>query len=481
MKILQVVHGFPPAALGGVETYTQNLAATLQQRGHHVSVFCKLAAPTLQEYVESEEQIKGISVHSIVYNFLTMEGFASFYRNAIIEDRFAAYIAQHKPDVIHFQHCAGLSATLIARAQRECWPHIVTLHDYWYICPTAHRLKPDLSFCPGTHQRVNCFECIYPSPSIEQSDRHPRTPGAVINTDGPIYQTLRQLMPWPVRRKLLDIYDILAKRKFPVPTLSAPSAPSQIRPVDLSPIEERAKFMQDLLKASPVLTTPSEYVKQAYVDFGIPAEQLMVVPLGIDVSHWPRPPVERRVHGGVRFGYLGGLFEHKGVHLAIQAFRKLKAEQAELRIFGYSMPGTRYTENLRDQSHGDARIRFMGTYKSTDLPIILQGLDVLVIPSVARETYSFVAREATWAGIPVIATRVGALPEVIEHGVNGLLSPPSDVEALTSCLQNLVDHPSLLQAMSNMQALRSVDTLDENTAHLEFLYNQVQTYSQKGV
>ena len=70
--------------------------------------------------------------------------------------------------------------------------------------------------------------------------------------------------------------------------------------------------------------------------------------------------------------------------------------------------------------------------------------DVFVIPSICEETYSFVTREALSAGLPVIASRRGALPEAIQEGKNGFLFEPEDAVDLRRCLRRLVDEPGLL-------------------------------------
>jgi len=87
-------------------------------------------------------------------------------------------------------------------------------------------------------------------------------------------------------------------------------------------------------------------------------------------------------------------------------------------------------------------------------PAILRDLDVLVIPSLAQETYSFVAREAIWAGVPIIAATVGALPEAVTDCDNGFLVPPGDVGALRERLEARLYDPYLATHQSEQQRLR---------------------------
>ena len=88
------------------------------------------------------------------------------------------------------------------------------------------------------------------------------------------------------------------------------------------------------------------------------------------------------------------------------------------------------------------RVRFMGELSREQVWGCLAKVDVLVVPSLWYEAFSLIAHEAFLAGIPVIASRLGALAEVVQDGVDGLLVPPSDVSAWTATLQRLVDEPA---------------------------------------
>lgn len=469
MKIVQVTHGYPPHALGGVESYTQHLTKALQAQGHELSVFCRRAAAEKVEYSEQEELVDGIAVHQVTYNFSDITGFVGYYQNPVIESIFSRYIERIQPDIIHFQHCIGLSATLLEWTQRQGLPHVVTLHDYWYICPTVHRLKPKLVDCPGTHHPVDCFECL--SMRVIPT----KEPRSAIRTDAKGYQLLRTLLPWPVRRTLLALYDGLSNRNLPVPKV-IPSASESI-----SPIDQRASYMQRLLRASPILLTPSEYVRNAYIDFGVPADLLQVVPLGTNLSPWRERPTARKLGQEVRFGYLGGLMEHKGVELAIRAFCRLDDPAARLKLHGFLDTTSSFGEKISRLCSDDGRIEWMGAYQSAELPSILSQIDVLLIPSIAQETYSFVAREATWAGVPIISTTVGALPELIENEVNGFLLSSRDEEALTNTLHYYFDDPTLWQRQHEAQLQRHVLSIEEQAAQIELVYQQVQTLTKNDV
>ena len=84
------------------------------------------------------------------------------------------------------------------------------------------------------------------------------------------------------------------------------------------------------------------------------------------------------------------------------------------------------------------RVHFLGW--RSDVPRILQALDLYVQPSVS-EAFGLTVVEAAAAGLPIVASDVGGIPEIIEHGVNGLLVPPGDAQALADAIQQLIDDP----------------------------------------
>jgi glycosyltransferase involved in cell wall biosynthesis len=95
---------------------------------------------------------------------------------------------------------------------------------------------------------------------------------------------------------------------------------------------------------------------------------------------------------------------------------------------------------------------------------------VVVIPSLV-ETYSLVAREALSAGVPVVSSDGGALPEIVVHERNGLLFRSGDVHALTAALQRLVDDRALLARLA--AARTAIPDIDEDAAGWEQRYRSL--------
>ncbi len=145
----------------------------------------------------------------------------------------------------------------------------------------------------------------------------------------------------------------------------------------------------------------------------------------------------------LRIGYLGRLAHAKGTEFMLEALLPLVGEQCELLIAGsgdaayVSMLKTKY------ESRG---ARFLGQVDASEF---LSNVDVLVVPSLWNEPFGLVLCEAMSAGVPVVASAVGGIPEIIEHGRCGLLFEPRDGEALLHHVAGLARDRQRLGQMSD--------------------------------
>jgi glycosyltransferase involved in cell wall biosynthesis len=148
--------------------------------------------------------------------------------------------------------------------------------------------------------------------------------------------------------------------------------------------------------------------------------------------------------------YAGVLTPLKGIHHLINAFSLIAEEfgNAKLSIFGKDQNKT-YAAELKKQITKlglNDRVQFLGTQPQSELAIAMAKASVLVLPSVS-EGLGRVVIEAMAAGTPVIGSRVGGVPELIEDGVTGFLVPASDMNALAEKLHWILSHPAKSSAM----------------------------------
>src|SRR5215470_12560722 len=131
LKILMVNLGFLPESVGGSEVYTYQLSRALIAMGHEVTVLAALDDLKQERFNVIRSTFEGIRVVKIVNSSLYARSFVDYFQNQHIDNLFETIVGETKPDLIHFQHLAYLSATLPEIAHKMNVPSLLTLHDYW--------------------------------------------------------------------------------------------------------------------------------------------------------------------------------------------------------------------------------------------------------------------------------------------------------------------------------------------------------------
>jgi sugar transferase (PEP-CTERM/EpsH1 system associated) len=181
---------------------------------------------------------------------------------------------------------------------------------------------------------------------------------------------------------------------------------------------------------------------------GIPADKLVVIPNGIDLEKYTNLPSQNQAR--TRFGLpqkefiigaIGRLHPVKGYSTLLQAFIQIARERLQTHLlFVGEGPDRQKLAAQAARAGLSERVTFLEN--QVDIPGLLPGLDVLAMPSL-HEGLGIVAIEAMAAGLPVVGTRVGGIPEVVIDGESGLLTPPSDAQALAEALLRLINDPDL--------------------------------------
>lgn len=187
----------------------------------------------------------------------------------------------------------------------------------------------------------------------------------------------------------------------------------------------------------------SRSVAEGLLAAGIPSERVEVIPDGIDLDRFPSAP-PRPDDGVVRFVHVAAMSPEKDPATLLRAFAAFEAEgpRARLTLAG-SGP---LEEELRALavSLGLREVEFAGWRE--DVPALLAASDLFVLSS-RREGLGSSIMEAMAAGLPVIATRAGGIPELVRDGENGLLVPPGDVAGLAAAMRRLAADRELRRSM----------------------------------
>ncbi len=200
----------------------------------------------------------------------------------------------------------------------------------------------------------------------------------------------------------------------------------------------------------------SQAVKLGLIADKVSASRITVIPNGIDLARLRRE-AEGELSGtlreaSARVGFIGRLERIKGAEYFVSAAAILAAAHPGVR-FVVAGRGSREGElRALAAQHGIVdRFEFLGYVDS--VPSLLAVLDVVVVPSLS-EASGLTAMEALALGVPVVATRVGGLPEVVVDGVTGLLVDPADEAALARAVARLLDDPVLSSTLAAAGARR---------------------------
>lgn len=414
MKIVFVTLFYPPAHFGGTETYTHGLAKYLQQLGHQVRVLCAedWGAGSLYWNGVTDELFDGVPVRRLHLNWTKAPNVNdSLFDNPVVGAQFADYLAEWQPDVVHVTSCQTLSVSVIAQAKRAGVPVVVTLTDFWFMCPRVTLLKSDGEICDGQVEDWECIECLMRGAKFRRWSS--------------------SLFPASVHQELLQV----TSRQAWLTRYSG------LRGMALDIPKRRHRLRDALAQADRVLIASRAALELFRgAGFTVPIE---VVPYGHDLS-WLGSYAGKTPSPELRFAFIGQISEMKGPHLLIRAFRELRLTRpARLVIYGALNKEPVFAGELRALAEGCAGIEFRGTYPHAASAQVFADLDVLVVPSLWYD-YPLIINEAFATGTPVITSNFGGMREFVEHNVNGLLFERGNVQALRHEMQRLLDEPPLL-------------------------------------
>ena len=238
---------------------------------------------------------------------------------------------------------------------------------------------------------------------------------------------------------------------------------------------KRELFLKSFFRHVDMFVSPSRFLIERYVDWGLPREKMLFLENGLEVGELAPPRTlpndqARRNH----FGYFGQLNQFKGIKVLIEAVARVPArdwgEDSVLYVFGGNLevqPEAFQREFRRLVANAGRRVRFFGSYKSADLPRIMRDIDWVVVPSTWWENSPVVIQEAFLHGRPIITSDIGGMAEKVRHNVNGLQfragSAESLVDRLVEALRNrgLWDrlHSRIPRPLSNVDAARQHQAL----------------------
>ena len=234
------------------------------------------------------------------------------------------------------------------------------------------------------------------------------------------------------------------------------------------------KILRWVQKLSRAVVANSEAVRQSMLDEdGFPSSKIRVIRNAVETGRLPGV----KKHGAEirkRIVTVANMhFESKGHACLIEAARKVcdHFPKALFVLVGEGALRTKFEKQVAELKLAD-NFSFLGA--RSDVPELLAGCDIGVLPSLAEGLPNAVL-EALAAGLPVVASCVGGIPEIIEHGKNGLLVPPGDPDALAVAIMRLLGDERYAADLGvrGLETARNEFSFERLATQLEELYGDI--------
>lgn len=229
----------------------------------------------------------------------------------------------------------------------------------------------------------------------------------------------------------------------------------------------RKDFLDLALDQIDCFVAPSRFVAKRYARAGWSPERLHVITNGIDLDMFSPAGETSSPPSPVRITYAGYFGAHKGIATLLEAFASLPPalDPTVLQLAGEGPEQDAYVNQIEMLGlHG--RVQFLGKVAPSDMPMLYAQSDIVVLPSIWDENQPVCLMEAMAAGLPVIASRKGGIPELVKDGVNGLLFPAGDATGLAAQLSKLVAKSGLRQRLGDEARRRVVNSSHDHQARL---------------
>jgi glycosyltransferase involved in cell wall biosynthesis len=383
MKALILSHGHPTFSIGGAQVASYNLHQGMNRQKGWQSHYLAGVSPPVARHQATPLMSLGQATDETLF---WSDDFDWFHLGTNDLDgimaHFERFLADYRPDVVNFHHVMGFGIQALRAVRRALGdvPLVYTLHEYLPIC--AHHGQMIKTKSGALCSRASASECSVCFPEIGAANL--------------------------MRREL---------------------------------------FIKSFFAEVDAFVSPSRFLLSRFADWGLPREKLVIIENGLDGgSVAPPRPLPT---GGQRnrFAYFGQLNPFKGIKVLVDAVTRIPDRiwgDSIVYIFGGNLEHQpeEFQRAVKEQFRtAGRRLRFMGSYKSPDLPNLMREVDWTIVPSTWWENAPVVIQEAQHHGRPIIASNIGGMAEKVRDEVDGLHFHVSNPESLAAVLTRAIQQP----------------------------------------
>lgn len=448
MHILHYTLGLPPFRTGGLTKYSHDLMISEESMGNKVS----LLYPGYMTLSDNAKIIKNSKYNNMdIYELVNslpvtlMSGVKNpeeYFKKKINKKLIYDFFNSIKPDIIHIHTLMGIYKEFIEVAAEYKIPIIYSTHDYFGICPKVNLL---------TYNKDNCNNEIYKEGNT----------CIYCNNYGYSKKLIYLMQSKTYRRfKYSGLGEILRKYKVNKIKSNLEYDDIVIDSKDVLYVDFRNYYL-GILKRIDFFHFNSSVAKNVYNSYlNCKGEVIHITHKNISDN--------RRIKefgGKLRITYIGPTDEYKGFNLLIDSINKLKTSGLSnwrLNIFG----DNGYSENLEN-------IYFNGKYDYEKLPYIFDKTDVLIIPSIWKETFGFIGLEAISYGVPVIVTNNVGFKDIVEKNDIGIVTD-ADSGIIAKHLIDLAKNTEILSKFNeNINSMNFNFDMNTHSRNMCDLYKRI--------
>jgi len=435
VRVVESAGFYYPDSSGGTEVYVNLLAQSLRAQG----IECAVAAPSRS--MEASRYIhEGTEVfrYPVPTNWFRREAQGSVPPRQF--EIFEEWLGKRQADVYH-QHSWTSACGLwhLKAAKRLGLKTVVTIHVPGIICMRGTMLHEGRTACDGEIRPRRCAACWLQSKGLS------------VSAAGRLAALPRGLAP-------------LARLPRVGPALTAKALAANHK-----------KQLHDMAAASDRIVAVCGWLHDALIANGVPPAKLVLNRHGVG-QRTPIVPVRRSGKSAdvVRLGFLGRYDPLKGLHVLVDAFKRLPADLPvglDICAVGTDNEAVKYRDVILRSAASDCRIRIRPSIPHAEVGGFIAGVDALAVPSQWLETGPFVVLAAFAAGTPVIGSDLGGIKELVSHERDGLLVPHDDLNAWTATLARLATDRTLLPRLR--QGIGPVRTMADVARDMATVYREL--------
>jgi len=422
--ILMVLGWYYPDSVGGTENYVRLLSNDLKSLNFEVTILAPSNNETANKY-----EYEGI----VVYRYpVSLSPSLREIRGEEQPKYFESYerlVKEIDPDIAHFHsYTRGCSVYHAQFIKNQGIPVVTTVHVPDFICARGTLIKWGDTLCSGEMITEECTACV--------SQMHG--------------------MPKALSYSLNHIPDFISERSLTIENKFGTALSMK------KIIAKRIQNSKDLFELSDYIVSLSKWLEKVILINGVKKEKIFLSRHGLsEISQIKREGITNK-NGLLTIGYIGRFKPVKGVHVLIEAIKRLQHEVAvKLVIYGRADTEEEetYLEKLKSLSTNEKRIKFAGELTPQNRSQVMSNMDILAIPSIWLETGPYVLLEAFSAGIPVIGSDLGGISENVQDNVNGKLVEPGNIDEWAQAIEYLSKNKNLVEEYaSNVPLVR--DSID---------------------